>query len=133
MLLAVPRGLVSHDEMGRRFVTTVEQGGRGVRTPIDVLSSSDDFFYVLRGSGDLQLGDAVLDYSGQTHEISEVRIRRGVYTINAGITQFREINLDYSSSNGEHIILNRALNSSIRIGDNVMIDASNVTDGQIFF
>jgi len=133
MLLMIPNSCIHYDEEGNGFVLLMDNTGRIVPILINVLLSDDEGVFVLRGSGDLQWGDAVLDYNGDIHEISEVRIRRGIYVLSSGVTRFREVNLDYSIIDGDYIILNRALNTNIRIGDNVMIDASNITDGQIFF
>jgi hypothetical protein len=129
-LLVVPNGCVN--AAGK--VTVINPNGRETAVDAAVVSSDGEFSYLTLENNRLRLGNILVNHeTGGIFEITEVRIRRGVFLNNIGSTDFREINMDGSVRNAEFTILCRSANPNIRMGDNIIKDVRNVEDRQLVY
>jgi len=132
-LLVIPNSVIDNSTDVSR-VMVIGSNIREAEIDITIASSNEEFSYIILDNNRLRLGDVLLDYAtGGIYEITEVRIMRGVYVINAGAARFRPINMEYAVQNDGFTILNQAINRNIRVGDSIIIDVSNIEDGQLIF
>jgi hypothetical protein len=131
VMLVIPNDCI--DGAGR--VTVINTNGRQTLIELSVASSDDENSYAALEHNILRFGSVITNNrTGGIYEITEVRMRQGVFLNNTGSSEFRDINTEGSvQSRDGYTILNRALNPHIRVGDNVIADARNVENRQLIY
>jgi hypothetical protein len=132
-LLVIPNACIVHSS-GLNRVTMINPNGRDTLIDVIVASSDEVYSYAVLDHNRLRLGNILMNHeTGGIYEISEVRIRRGVYINSIGSADFRDINMDGSVRNENFTILCRELNGNIRIGDSIIVDARNIVNRQLIY
>ena len=96
--------------------------------------SDDEYAYVMQETSGLALGDSMLNPldQGDIGQVSEITSVKGVYITNSGVASFREINTGgIFNSNEMYTVLDRALNSGIRISDRIIADSKQLSQDRI--
>ena len=105
--------------------------------PIDIHERSESHVYVLEDSISIMLfpGDALspVDPINTLHIMSEadMQLVHGVYRTTRNFAEFRIVTLPAEISDGGNILLDPAINPSIRQFDSIVIDAAMVRQGQV--
>ena len=133
--LEIPLACI-HGEDQQTYVVRV-MGDEDLVIPISITSRDS---YVALVSADLDflgMGSILREKEdpSATRIVSEKRLVQGVFRVINGIASFAPVNLpEYMPEGGGHIILDPALNPSIRAYDHhIVTDASAVEDGDIVF
>ncbi len=80
----------------------------------------------------LGMGDVLLKPDSQaTYTVSRMETLIGVYNMNKGYADFREINI--LSQNDEYAIVASNTRYGLNVYDNIVLDASTVTDAQLIY
>ncbi|OOB77549.1 MAG: hypothetical protein BEN18_01755 [Epulopiscium sp. Nuni2H_MBin001] len=98
---------------------------------IDIQAKDDDFTWVQQFIGDksnIQLGDILIKRNSvDTYTVSNIQIIQGVYIINGGYANFKEI--DVISDNGEYAVL--GANSQLQRLDQIISNSKGVVENQL--
>lgn len=101
---------------------------------INISGTSDDkqFVYTTIDKNILQVGDTVQNPkdSADKYVISQVENITGVYIMNTGIAEFRKVNMENSSKNSTHTVIDPSLNANIKLYDRIITDTTNITKEQ---
>lgn len=104
--------------------TVTKQNG----TTVSVGEPNGDYAYFPVGYDALVLHDIILnpDDHSDAYELTEVEARQGVYIMNTGIAEFYTIDMEGSSSNSTHTILDPVKNTNLSVYDRVVVDPKNI-------
>ncbi len=130
----VPKEYVTIGDSGRQGVVreTTDDEGNPTQEFIEtsIYSETEDEYYL--DNLELRQGD-VLDKSGSpdTYTIRLTGSLQGVYNINKGYAEFKEISILYS--NDDYSIVKPNTTYGLSEYDYIVLDASTVTDGEMLY
>lgn len=130
----VPREFITLGEDGRQGVLrkTVDDEGQDIVEFIDtsVYSETETEYYL--DNLELRQGDVLVkDGSEETYTIRLTGSLEGVYNINKGYAEFREISILYS--NEDYSIVRPNTTYGLSEYDFIVLDAQTVTDGEMLY
>lgn len=130
----VPSELVMETAEGNTVVqrkTYLEDGSQSSEDVIvSIHSQVDDKYYIDQdaiASGDILMNPA----TGAEFTVSEVASLTGVYNINKGYADFKQIEVLYS--NDEYSIVKSGTEYGLNVYDYIALDASSVTDDELIY
>ncbi len=127
-LIKIPKKYVNSGMVTKKTVT-------GGTETVSVGEPNGDFAYFPVGYNTLVLHDMIVDPNNpdNSYELTEVEDRQGVYIMNTGIAEFYTINMEGSSSNSTHTILDPKKNTNISVYDRIVTDPKNIQDNDMLY
>ncbi len=123
-LLKVPTEYIVESNISKKTAT-----GEIVSVPIQTSGkdNEDGFTYVSISPGIIDIGDTVINpKTKQELSLNQIFTKKGIYVVNSGIYNFKNINTEGSVQNDQFIILDPSLNTSIKLYDRYAPDLSVV-------
>lgn len=127
-LLRVPKDCIT-ESMGNQGVLLVN-GGNAKFLPVSIISYDDEYKYIDQ-SGQLKLGDVILQGTGESavqYKVSELTPKAGVYVANSSMAKF--VSIDILDQNQEYAIIRSGTTYGLQAYDLIVSDAKNITEGQ---
>ncbi len=127
-LIKIPASYVSSGMVTKKTVT-------GGTEKVSVGDPNGDFAYFPVGYDTLVLHDMIVNPGNpdDVYELTDVETRQGIYIMNTGIAEFYTINMENSSSNSTHTILDPQKNPNISVYDRVVTDPKNIQDNDMLY
>ncbi len=123
-LLKVPTGYITDSNVTKKTAT-----GEFISVPIQ-LSGQDEngeYTYVSISPGVIDIGDYIVNaQTKQELQLNEIFTKKGIYVVNSGIYNFKNIDTEGSVQNDQFIILDPNKNTSIKLYDRYAPDLSVV-------
>ena len=134
----IPEEFKQTDDLGNTgfYKTTVTENGNSSKFIIcDIYMTENGECYVdLNEQTDLKPGDVVsdpADPNGRSYAINQKKPMEGVYNINKGYAVFKRIE-KLESANG-YTIVKRNTGHGLTVYDHIVLDAAQVTEGQVLY
>ena len=97
---------------------------------LELYEKKDGYYYI--NAPEVTLGDTIVkDDSNETFTVSKKGTLIGVYNINKGYADFRQITIQYQ--NEEYSIVTPNSNYGLRAYDYIVLDASTVEDDDLVY
>ena len=134
----IPEEFKQTDDLGNAgfYKTTVTENGNSSKFIIcDIYMTENGECYVdLNEQTDLKPGDVVsdpADPNGRSYAVNQKKPMEGVYNINKGYAVFKRIE-KLESANG-YTIVKRNTGHGLTVYDHIVLDAAQVTEGQVLY
>jgi hypothetical protein len=96
----------------------------------DIYCKTDDYYYVDKSA--FKAGDVlIMNESGEKYQIGETKTLKGVYNINNGYTNFKQIDILADAS--DYYIVASDTSYGIKMYDHIVLDASKVKENKVVY
>ncbi len=123
-LLKVPESYIVDNTVTKKTTT-----GETISVPIQISGKDDngEYSYISISPGIIDIGDKIINQqTKQELQLNEIFIKKGIFVVNSGIYNFKNIDTEGSVQNDQFIILDPSLNTDIKLYDRYALDLSVV-------
>lgn len=123
-LLKVPESYIVDNTVTKKTTT-----GETISVPIQISGKDDngEYSYISISPGIIDIGDKIINQqTKQELQLNEIFTKKGIFVVNSGIYNFKNIDTEGSVQNDQFIILDPSLNTDIKLYDRYALDLSVV-------
>ena len=127
----IPKSFMFYDEeIGDDYIVKNINSEESEKFFVNVSKVDDEYYYIpVDNVNNIKFGDVILNSQSDYYTLNDVVNVLGVYNVNKGYAQLK--NIDILDKNSDFAIVSKETRRGIEVYDRIVLNASNVKDGDL--